>query len=85
MFFLLYDYCRDQAGNPFRVLKKRLIYHLPYIIAGVCLLLLLLHALVSSTSAAASRYHGLNMPWYIFITAFRVLFDYFKILFFLSG
>lgn len=71
--FFLYDYCRDTSNNPFAVLKKRVIYFIPYFIFCLIMYPYLWKALGSN-----SRIEQLDIATIIDIckTMIRCLFDY---------
>ncbi|MBI9089878.1 MAG: tetratricopeptide repeat protein [Desulfobacterium sp.] len=79
--FFLYDYCRDKSNNPVLVLKRRIIYHLPYLIAGTAAVWLLVKILVLAPSGGAAAEHYMGNPSNTFYTMLRVLFDYARNLF----
>jgi protein O-mannosyl-transferase len=75
--YFLFDYCRDDENNPFKVLKKRIIFFLPYILVGFVLFWILFKALVLGPGGADTEHFG-GDPFTTLVTMFRVMYDYCK-------
>ena len=76
--FFLFDYCRDKSNNPFKVLKRRILYYLPFIIFCLIMYPTLWKALVGGDSGGADVPHEMDSYLVTFLTMLRVLFDYAK-------
>ena len=75
--YFLFDYCRDEENNPLKVLKKRIIFYLPYILVGAVLFWVLFKALVFGPGGAEAEHFG-GDPFSTLLIMLRVLYDYFK-------
>ena len=75
--YFLFDYCRDDENNPLKVLKKRIIFFMPYILVGSVLFWLLFKAIVFGAGGADTGHFG-GDPFITLLTMLRVLYDYLK-------
>ncbi|OQY12561.1 MAG: hypothetical protein B6I31_02895 [Desulfobacteraceae bacterium 4572_19] len=72
--FFLFDFCRDESNNPFKVLKKRWVYYLPYVVFCLFFVPLLWIALVTGGSGGADMPHPMNNPIYtVFIAIITMI------------
>jgi tetratricopeptide (TPR) repeat protein len=74
---ILYDYCRFRDMFPWKNIKKRLFYYIPYILLTLIQFIILANVLSTGPDPTVKQ-HYFNNPLYTFFTMFRVLYDYTK-------
>ena len=74
---ILYDYCRFRDIFPWKKIKKRLLYYIPYILLTLIQVIILANVLSTGPDPTVKQ-HYLDNPLYTFFTMFRVLYDYTK-------
>jgi len=78
---MLYDYCRYRDIFPWKNIKKRLIYYIPYVLLALMQFIILSNVLSTGPDPTVKR-HYLDNPFYTLLTMLRVLYDYIKNTFF---